>query len=237
MEFKNRAMKDTLTKIGIIGDVHCEDFLLQKVIEYMNIVKVDEILCTGDISNESGDILQCCNLLNKQGVKTVRGDHDLLRLRELQSSSGIPTMQMEKQIFFCLSELPVMYEFTSLVGPGLLYHGFGNNDITHTILDKNEVKEEEFSDSKNFITEQEIDKLASEKSYSLIISGHTQEWNCRTISKCLRVDAGTLHSDTNPCFSIIDLQNKFIEYYVLNRDGSIKHSQKHYFTDVWSKVP
>ena len=65
-----------LRKIGIIGDVHAEDHHLELAITTLSTAGAEALLCTGDITDGSGDLDRCVELLVKHDVITVRGNHD-----------------------------------------------------------------------------------------------------------------------------------------------------------------
>ena len=48
---------------GLIGDVHQEDGLLDRVLDYLEATRVDSLLCVGDIADGRGDLMRCRLLL------------------------------------------------------------------------------------------------------------------------------------------------------------------------------
>jgi predicted phosphodiesterase len=62
--------------VGLIGDVHAEDALLEAALDYLKGKNVEVILCTGDVADGFGSVARCCELLHQNGVRTVRGNHD-----------------------------------------------------------------------------------------------------------------------------------------------------------------
>src|SRR5260221_3237388 len=65
-----------LTKIGIIGDIHAESSALLAVLDFLQNLHLQAILCVGDIVDGRQDVDTCCHLLQEYKVVTVRGNHD-----------------------------------------------------------------------------------------------------------------------------------------------------------------
>jgi predicted phosphodiesterase len=65
-----------LRKIGMIGDIHAESTRLRTLLEFMQNLELEAILCAGDIVDGKGSVNDCCDLLQKYQVNTVKGNHD-----------------------------------------------------------------------------------------------------------------------------------------------------------------
>src|ERR1041384_697288 len=65
-----------LHRVGIIGDIHCEDEVLDRVLRHFQNIGVDTILSVGDVTDGLGDVNRACALLRAQNVFTVAGNHD-----------------------------------------------------------------------------------------------------------------------------------------------------------------
>ncbi|WP_084555209.1 metallophosphoesterase family protein [[Phormidium ambiguum] IAM M-71] len=55
-----------LNIIGVIGDIHAEDKLLEKAVNFLKSKNVEKIVCVGDIVDGLGDVNECCNTLAKK---------------------------------------------------------------------------------------------------------------------------------------------------------------------------
>lgn len=64
-----------ISKIGVIGDVHCNATLLGKAIQCLT-VDCEKIICLGDIVDGFGDANRCIEMLSENGVESVLGNHD-----------------------------------------------------------------------------------------------------------------------------------------------------------------
>lgn len=78
-------MMSSLT-IGVIGDIHTEEKLLDKTVAFLKSKKLDNILCVGDIVDGSGDANECCNILRKEEILGVLGNHDRWLLKNAMRS-------------------------------------------------------------------------------------------------------------------------------------------------------
>ena len=56
--------KSEISNIGIIGDVHCEDEFLERVLKELA-QHCDLLLCVGDVADGRGSFDRCCSLLRK----------------------------------------------------------------------------------------------------------------------------------------------------------------------------
>ena len=61
-----------MERIGIIGDVHAQDDKLRQALRQLEKLGVDQIVCTGDLPDGTGDLEESCRLLQKEHVLTVR---------------------------------------------------------------------------------------------------------------------------------------------------------------------
>lgn len=58
-----------ITRIGIIGDVHGTDDMLELGLEVLRTRACDNVLCVGDIADGPGSVEDCCRLLISNGVQ------------------------------------------------------------------------------------------------------------------------------------------------------------------------
>ena len=61
------------SKIGLIGDIHGEDKLLEKTLDFLSSKSLNIIMNTGDICDGIGGVNRYIDLLMKYNVQTVRG--------------------------------------------------------------------------------------------------------------------------------------------------------------------
>ena len=69
-------------KLGIIGDVHAEHRRLTLTLDYLRNEGINQIACTGDLSDGIGDLDETVEILLEHNVTTVAGNHDRWLLTE-----------------------------------------------------------------------------------------------------------------------------------------------------------
>ncbi|RLF36092.1 MAG: hypothetical protein DRN08_01960 [Thermoplasmata archaeon] len=63
-------------KILFISDVHSNLHALEKVLEYIKNLDVDEIFCCGDIVGYNAFPSECLKIIRRNNSKSVMGNHD-----------------------------------------------------------------------------------------------------------------------------------------------------------------
>ena len=85
-------------RIGIIGDVHAQDDKLRQALGQLEKLGVDQIVCTGDLPDGTGDLEESCRLLQKEHVLTVRGNHDRWLLDGVKAILGSQSVHATLEI-------------------------------------------------------------------------------------------------------------------------------------------
>jgi predicted phosphodiesterase len=62
--------------IGIISDVHGNHAALRAVLERLDAMGVDDIICLGDVAGYYCQVNECCETLRERGIFTLLGNHD-----------------------------------------------------------------------------------------------------------------------------------------------------------------
>ncbi len=62
--------------IGIISDIHGNFFALSAVLNELDRIGVDEVICLGDIGGYYCQINECCDLLRENNIFSLMGNHD-----------------------------------------------------------------------------------------------------------------------------------------------------------------
>ncbi len=210
-------------KIGIIGDVHCENELLEKAISHLIDRKPDIIICTGDIADGTGDFDKCVSLLKYHEIKTIRGNHDSWlignSMRSLPNSTRLESVKTSSVEY--LKQLPKTMSFETPLGEALLCHGLGENDMARLTPDDYGYAIEANSD---------LQKLISENRYLVIISGHTHRIMVRNLENRLFINAGTLIKAHAPCFSLADFSLRKIKFQFFDKNGVASRKETIAFT-------
>lgn len=62
---------------AIISDIHSNLEALSAVLERIDSIGVDEVLCLGDIVGYNSNPNECIHILKKRGIRSVAGNHDV----------------------------------------------------------------------------------------------------------------------------------------------------------------
>jgi predicted phosphodiesterase len=202
-------------RIGVIGDVHGEASLLERALEHLSATDIEVVLCTGDIADGASGAPRCCELLEASNVVVVRGNHDRWWLmgscRHLPDAT--PTSEITDGIRSFLETLPLTVEFDSALGPVLLCHGLGENDMA-----KVGANDEGYALESNT----ELQRLIGDGRYSLILNGHTHHATLRRFATLLVLNAGTLKQNDDPCFLRVDLAGRTATVLGFDEHGTIE---------------
>ena len=69
-------MTRLLSLVGLLGDIHAEDRLLEQALGVFRETGVTDVLCVGDVVDGEGDPNRCFDLLQDHGVICVAGNHE-----------------------------------------------------------------------------------------------------------------------------------------------------------------
>jgi predicted phosphodiesterase len=200
-------------RVGLIGDVHAEDTLLATTLAYLKTVPdLDALLCTGDIPTGQGDADRCCRLLQEANVLCVRGNHERWFVASKDGHDAhylrlpyatVPDTVDDEGIAY-LSALPVMHSFDTPLGPVLLSHGTGPNDMDAVYP----------QDSRAVLSaNHRLHAYYSEGYYQMLIGGHTHERMLRKFDHLTILNAGTLRRDFSPAFLVVDFAAAVVQVY------------------------
>ncbi|MEZ4372247.1 MAG: metallophosphoesterase [Polyangiaceae bacterium] len=154
------------TRVGCIGDVHCEDRALERVLAHFAEADVDLIVCVGDVMDGLGDANRTIDLLQEHAVRTVRGNHDRWFLTGTQRDLPIITPQhaVSESSRKYLQGLPLSLDFETPRGLVKVCHGLGDNDMLGIKPD----------DSGYSLESEELIRLL-EGPWRWVINGHTHQ--------------------------------------------------------------
>lgn len=213
-----KPSKINYTKIGLIGDVHCENTLLKKAIDFLISENIDKLFCTGDITDGIGDFDKCVKLLSTHAVNTVLGNHDEWFLENTMRSLGNSTKKddVEESSIVFLKKLPQTRTFNLSFGKVLVCHGLGENTMSKLTPDDYGYAIE---------ANENLQKILTEKRYKVVLAGHTHKRMIRRINECIFINAGTLMRSKDSCFSIVDFIQKQIEFFLFDKSDRISNSE------------
>jgi predicted phosphodiesterase len=190
-------------QVGVIGDVHTENVLLEKVIAFLQPLP---ILCVGDIVDGSGNPEACCALLSAAQVFTVRGNHDNWLLRNVMREFPDATQRdsISPHSLEYLHSLPDVLEFDTSLGKLLLCHGLGRNDMGRVFP---------YDDGYAIESNGSLQELVQSRHYRLVINGHTHYRMVRRFDSLTLINAGTLCRNHQPGFLMVDFEKGEVQTY------------------------
>lgn len=206
-----------MRRVGVIGDVHTEDVLLERAVAHLKQSHVDSLWCVGDIvdgPNREVHVDRCCAILQRESVLTVCGNHDRWAAegeqRDLDGATLHGDLAEATQEF--LNQLPQTLVFDTPAGRALLCHGLEGNDMASvkpfdrgTALSENDA----------------LQAMLSPRQYDFVINGHTHQRMVRALGGLTVINAGTLHRDHQPGFLIVDFAERAVELYDFKPDSIV----------------
>ena len=200
----------SVARLGVIGDVHTEDRSLAQVLDFLRPMRLDALLCTGDVVTGKGDANRCCHLLQQAEVATVRGNHDRWLLRgtmgDLPDATDEAELDTDAKLF--LAALPATRSYDTVAGRLLLCHGLGDDDMAGV-----RPGDEGYALESNM----RLALLYGSREYNLVINGHTHQQMVRTFDHLTIINAGTLRPDHQPGFLTVDLNSKVVQLYHIGK--------------------
>ncbi len=195
-----------IKRLGAIGDIHAEDELLHKTLQFLNNQGLDVIVSVGDIADGSGNVNACCDRLKEEKVITVAGNHDIwLLCNQIRGIPGATQLsELSKSSRFFLELLPKTRQLETVAGLLLLCHGINENDMAHlTPYDYGDALEQE----------SELQQLIHENRYRFIINGHTHFKMVRQFGQLRVINAGTLKRAHGSGFAVVDFEKGYVQFY------------------------
>ncbi len=203
-------------RVGLLGDVHAEDELLEEALRRLSHAGVERTLCVGDIADGPGSIDRACALLAEHRVVAVRGNHDRWLLADTARDlpHAVRLDQITRETAEYLGALPRMRELSSPYGCVLLCHGLGPNDMGGVTPDDFGYAIESNLDLQRVLAEPEI---------RIVLNGHTHKPMVRRFGDLTIVNGGTLFREHDPGYVIIDFASGDVVWHAL---GSARDVQR-----------
>lgn len=203
-----------VSRIGAIGDVHCENERLHNVLAFFSSNDVDTIVCVGDVVDGPGSLDACCALLQQHEVMVVRGNHERWLLandmRDLRDATPLASVSAELRRY--LAAYPVTMDFDTLQGPLLLCHGLGDDDMASV---------GEYETGYALDTNQALQALLRQATYRYVVCGHTHRHMVRRFAGLIVINAGTLSREHDPCCAILDFERGEASFHDLDAAGEV----------------
>lgn len=195
-------------RVGLIGDLHCENDALAFVIRKLVGLGAETLLQVGDIADGPGDLEATISLLEEHRVLAVRGNHDrwLLgnQLRDVPHATELSSVSPAAVAF--LTRLPVTREFRSPRGNVLLCHGLGKNDLVCVKPDH---------EGYDITSNEDLQRLIWERRYRFVLNGHSHRAMLRTFGPLSIVNAGTLFREYEQSFTYVDFERGELQRFLV----------------------
>jgi predicted phosphodiesterase len=197
-----------MSRVGVVGDIHCEDARLDSALRFFAKQRLDGVLAVGDLADGHGSLDRCCQLLAAAGALVVRGNHDrwLLdgTLRDLPQATAPEGISEGTREY--LRALPPTRVLDSAAGRLLLCHGLGEDDMAQLRPDDHGYALE---------SNRALQAILGEGRVAGVIGGHTHRRMARRLGAVWFLNAGTLHRAYGPGFVVVDLAARVAQFYDL----------------------
>jgi putative phosphoesterase len=208
-----------LRRIGVFGDIHCEDERLETALRFFETQSLDLILSVGDIVDGPGDPNRVIEMLIEHNVVCVRGNHErwLLKgeMRDLPDANTYFDLKTSSWEF--VKKLPPWRKFETVAGMLLLCHGLGEDDMAGVWP---------WDDALTVNSNHALWKLVNSHEYDFVVNGHTHRRLVQRFDDLTLVNAGTLFRKHNPCCLILDFEAGFAEYFDLPGEAKVVRAEK-----------
>ncbi len=184
-----------LSRLGVIGDVHCEAETLERVLDALESMNVERVLCVGDLVDGLGDVDATLGLLEARGVECVAGNHERWFLSGEQRSLENATLEISDASRAFIEALPRTRRYSTQAGEALLCHGVGDDDEAWLLPDTRGYALQDMPTLRELMLDDEI---------QFMIGGHTHHRMVRVFPGLTVINAGTIHRKDEQSFVVLD---------------------------------
>lgn len=201
-----------LRRIGVLGDVHCQNAELRSALRHFEREGVDCVLAVGDLVDGPGDSNETIALLQAANVVAVSGNHERwLLTSELRTlPDATPQSELSASSEAYLRALPRTREFATVGGQLLLCHGLGDNDFVGVRPDDTDEAVRRLPD---------FGKLEAAGRYAFVVNGHTHRPMLRRIGRITLLNAGTLLSAHRSVCCVLDFEGRRMTLFDVSHAG------------------
>ncbi|MEM4245002.1 MAG: metallophosphoesterase family protein [Candidatus Nanoarchaeia archaeon] len=193
-------------KIAIIADIHSNFEAFREVLTHLKLQRVSKIFCAGDVVGYNANPNECCELVSKEKIVCVKGNHDAvsLDLKSLdwfnsyaQAALKWTNKILSKESKGFLEKLPEVYEETIERRKVFMVHGSPHDHLFEYVYPNS-------SDSL-------LNSIIGEAKADILIVGHTHVPMIRKLGGKLFINPGSVGQprDNNP----------YASYCILDTDG------------------
>jgi predicted phosphodiesterase len=193
-----------LSRLGVIGDVHCESETLERVLDALQTMNVEAILCAGDLLDGVGDADATLGMLKARGVECVAGNHERWFLGGEQRTVENATLEINQASRAFLEALPSTRQYATRNGNVLLCHGVGEDDEAWLRPDTRGYALQDIP---------ALRELMLDEDTQFMIGGHTHERMVRVFPGLTVINAGTIHREDEQTFMVLDSAAMRVGFY------------------------
>ncbi len=210
---------ERLRRIGVLGDIHCEDGRLETALEFFKTRRLDLVCAVGDIVDGPGDPNRTVELLIENGVVCVRGNHERwLAKREMRGLPDASTyFDFKMHSWEFVTKLPLWRKFETVAGTLLLCHGLGDDDMAGVWP---------FDNVLTLHSNYALWRLVNSADFDFVVNGHTHHRLVQRFDHLTLINAGTLYREHRPCCCIVDFEAGVVEYFNLPGEGKVVEVEK-----------
>lgn len=193
-----------LGRAGVVGDVHCESETLGRVLDALETMDVDAVLCVGDLVDGPGDADATLAMLQARNVQCVAGNHERWLLTGEHRNLDRATQMVNEASRAFLQKLPRERRYITPAGKALLCHGVGMDDEAWLLPDTRGYALQDISTLRDLMLDDEV---------QFMIGGHTHERMVRVFPGLTVINAGTIYRENEQTFTLIDFTAMRVEFY------------------------
>ena len=193
-----------LSRLGVIGDVHCESETLGRVLDALETMNIEAVLCVGDLVDGPGEADATLAMLQARQVQCVAGKHERWFLDGEQRTLENATATINEMSRAFVDGLPKMRRYATPNGTALLCHGVGEDDEAWLLPDTRGYALQDIPTLRELMLDQEV---------QFMLCGHTHERMVRVFPGLTVINAGTIHRKDEQTFMVLDFGAMRVECY------------------------
>ncbi len=190
--------------MGVIGDVHCESETLSRVLDALETMNVDAVLCVGDLVDGPGNADTTLNILKERGVHCVAGNHERWLLNGERRDVLDATHSIVEESREYVESLRRTRSYETPAGRVMLCHGVGQDDEAWLQPDTRGYALQDIPTLRELMLNDRV---------QFMIGGHTHQRMVRVFPGLTVVNVGTLHRKDEQTFSVIDFGAMTVTFY------------------------
>ena len=193
-----------LSRLGVVGDVHCESETLERVLDALATMSVDAVLCVGDLVDGPGGADATLQMLEARGVQCVAGNHERWFLTGEKRSLDNATHEVNQLSRTFMESLPRVRQYATPSGNALLCHGVGEDDEAWLTPDTRGYALQDIPTLRELMLDDDV---------QFMLGGHTHERMVRVFPGLTVINAGTIHRNYEQSFMVVDFAAMRVGFY------------------------